>query len=549
MKQRLLKGLIFLLPAILLCLGFLPQGKATPITIVTTADLQSHVLPFSVSRTVNGKRTRGSIGGMARIATLIDQVRTACPGTLVVSSGDALMGTFFFMFKGIPELESMTLAGYNVGVPGNHEFDQGVSVYEKALEHAGFDIVCANLTSRNQALNDLIKPCIIRNVAGVNVGIFGLIVPTLDRISNVDDKVTVAQDVLRVAAFQARQLRSMGAQMVMALTHIGTELDMQLAETVEGIDLVVGGHTHDYLFKKVVGPMGRERIVVHAGAGGTKVGILRFDFNGQIRNPHWELVTVDASLEPDPKVEAFLAPYAKEYNQRLSVPIGKTLTPLDARKVSVRSGESNLGDLITDACVDWFTAKDNSIDGALINGGGIRGDRVYPAGPLSMKDILNILPFGNTLYRVTLTGQQLKQVLEISASSMVMPGDKCPEENRAHGGGFLQVSGIRMVINPHKTSFCAVYKGRSVERIISRGNRIQKLSIRKNGRWIPIHSDETYTFLVTSWIAKGGDGYFIFPKLTHNTDTTMRISDLLTVYIRQHTPIHPETDGRITVLP
>ncbi len=543
-------GILVILSVVLtLCIGQTHACKTPSLTIVTTADLQSHVLPFTVSQTIHGKRTRASMGGMARIATLIEQVRAASPGTLVVSSGDALMGPFFFMFKGIPEMESMTLAGYDVGVPGNHEFDQGVSIYEKAVEHAGFDIVCANFTSTNEDLNILIKPCVIHNVGGIKVGIFGLIVPTLDRISNVGHDVTVNPDVLEVAEAQARLLRSMGAQIVLALTHIGTELDMRLAETVEGIDVVIGGHTHDYLFKKVIGPEGRERVVVHAGAGGTKVGILRFDFNGQVQTPQWELVPIDASIVPDPKVAAFLASYAREYNQRLSTPIGKTLTPLDARKTTVRSGESNLGDLITDACVDWFTTKGNPIDGALINGGGIRGDRIYPPGPLSMKDILNILPFGNTVYRVTLTGRQLKQALEISASSIVMPADKCSKDHRAHGGAFLQVSGIRVVIDPHAAPFCAVYKGRDVEKVLNGGNRIQRLLIHKNGAWIPVQATESYTFLVSSWIAKGGDGYYLFPKLTHRTDTTMRISDLLAAYIRNRSPIHPRTDGRLTLLP
>lgn len=337
--------------------------------------------------------------------------------------------------------------------------------------------------------------------------------------------------------------------MILALTHIGTELDMQLAHSVKGIDVIVGGHTHDYLYKRVTGPDGRLRIVVHAGAGGTRVGILRFDFNGRVENPRWKLVPIDASIPPDPRVEAILTPYAREYKQRLSIAIGTTLTPLDARKESVRSRESNLGDLITDACVDWFTAKGNAIDGALVNGGGIRGDRIYSAGPLSMRDILCMLPFGNTVYRVVLTGEQLRQALEISASSIVMPGDGCSAGNRAHGGAFLQVSGLKVVINPRGKPFCAVYKGRDVEKIINRGNRIHRLLIMRNGAWVPVRDRESYTFLVTSWIANGGDGYYLFPKLAQRTDTTMRLSDVLTAYIHKRSPVSPRTEGRITLLP
>jgi 5'-nucleotidase len=380
--------------------GFQPRVFGANLAIVTTADLQSQVFPFKMKKIVNGEKVEVSVGGLGRVSAAANSVWGEMDGTLMVSSGDALMGTFYFMFKGIPEIEAMNRAGYQVIVPGNHEFDQGVKVYADALQHAKFDVVCANLITTNQLLAEKIKPFVFKEIGGVRVGIFGLITPDLARSSNVGNTVTALADIIPIARQQVASLRAGGAKLVIALTHIGTTLDEELARNVAGIDIIVGGHTHDYLFEKIFAPDGRETVIVHAGAGGSKVGVLTFEYAWGVACPAWETVLLDEGVGSDAVVTEFLAPYKKKFDKKLSEPIGISNVDLDGRKETVRAKESNLGDLIADSWLDWFAAKGNQTSGALVNGGGIRGDRIYPAGQLTMKDILEILPFGNTVYQV-----------------------------------------------------------------------------------------------------------------------------------------------------
>jgi len=459
-----------------------------------------------------------------------------------------LMGTFFFMFKGVPEIGAMNRAGYDVVVSGNHEFDQGVVVYANALKSAWFEVVCSNLFTLNATLAGEISPPLIKRVAGVKIGIFGLITPDLARCSNVGNDVSVSGNLVSIAKREVAGLRAEGAQLVVALTHIGTTLDEDLARHVRGIDVIVGGHTHDYLNETIPGPGGWKTIIVHAGAGGAKVGVLAFEFsNGHISNPVWETIPLLKDIGSDKRVVAYLAPYKRAYDKKLSQPVGVTEVNLDGREVTLREKESNLGDFIADSWVDWFASKGNKIDVALVNSGAIRGD--YPAGNLTMKDILGMLPFGNTVYQVELTGKQLKQVLEIGASSRVVTGDGCNSNDRIHSGAFLQVSGLKFTINLKGQPFCAIYNGREVKKILSPGNRIEKPEIFQNGSWHPIDMAKTYTILVNAWMAEGGDGYYVFNQLKDKEDTTMRASDLLVSYVKEKSPVSPKVDGRIVVQP
>jgi len=548
MKSWITGGLIGF---VLIAGGLQQRVFGANLAIVTTADLQSQVFPFKMKEIVNGKKVEVSVGGLGRVSAAANSVWTEMDGTLMVSSGDALMGTFYFMFKGIPEIEAMNRAGYQVIVPGNHEFDQGVKVYANALQHAKFDVVCANLVTTNQLLAEKIKPFVFKEIGGVRVGIFGLITPDLARSSNVGSEVTALADIIPIARRQVANLRAGGAKLVVALTHIGTVLDEELARNVAGIDIIVGGHTHDYLFEKISAPDGRETMIVHAGAGGSKVGVLSFEYAWRVACPAWETVLLDETVGSDTAVTEFLAPYKKKFDEKLSEPIGVSSVDLDGRKKTIRTKESNLGDLIADSWLDWFAAKGNQTNGALVNGGGIRGDRIYPAGQLTMRDILEILPFGNTVYQVKLTGAQLKQVFEISASSFVVQGDGCGESNRAHGGGFLQLSGFRITLNLKGRPFCAVYEGRKMRNLLFRGNRVEKIEVKRGGKWEPLRMDETYKLLVSAWLAEGGDGYYIFPELPaqDRQDTTMRISDLLAAYVKKISPVEIHTEGRIVIHP
>ncbi len=534
-----------LLLGILLFLVTCTPKKSTRICFLVTSDLQSQVFPHQVTMSETGKKKTILAGGLAKISTLARNIKEETDGVLLLSTGDDLMVPFYEMFKGVPEIKAMNLAGYNVVTPGNHEFDLGVKTYASTLKKASFDIVSSNLYINDTQLSSLIKPFVIKTVEGVKIGVFGLMTPELPRVSNVG-KVIKVDDVIKTAVSMVKTLKGKDVDLIVALTHIGTALDIKLAKTVSGIDFIVGGHTHDYLYKRLK-TGGRVTIIVHAGAGGTKVGTLCFTYTGKIEKLKWQIVMLDDTIPNDPKIDQFLEPFKKEYEKKLSEPVGVSLVDLDAKKEIIRKQESNLGNLIADSWLDWFKNKGNRVDCAMMNAGGIRGDRIYPAGAISLKTLLEIHPFGNTVYMVTLTGKQLLQALEISASTIKVPVDGCSPNNRPHDGAFLQVSGLRMQIDVSKKPFCAEYNGREITKLLARGKRVIRAEIFRNGTWKPVQKEKVYRVLVNSWLASGGDGYYVFNKAQSKKDTTFRIVDLLAFYVKKHSPIKPVTEGRITI--
>ncbi len=509
------------------------------IAILLTSDIQSQLFPYDTKKkiTVGDQKVKVAVttGGFTRIASLVKGVKAVSDGTLVVDTGDLFAGPVFTTFHGIPEVEAMNMIGYDVLAPGNHEFDQGIDTMVSALKKAKFAVLIANINTTNEGLKNVIKPYIVKNVAGVKIGIFGLITPDLPRITNVGNAVTV-EDPIAVAKEMVKKLRDEEkVDIVIAATHIGTPLDEKLAKEVPGIDIILGGHTHDVLYEKI-----GNTIIAHAGAKGEVLGYLNLKVQGgKIIDSKWYPVF----MGEDPQVENALDSYKAKLEEVYSATIGYTKVDLDARKEVVRTKESNLGDLITDSWMERFPQADV----AITNGGGIRGDRVYPAGVITYQTLLSIHPFGNTVVIVKLTGKELKQVFEISGSALRVKGDGCSDQNRAPTGGFLQVSGVKVVYDLSKAPFCAEYDGRTVKKVISSGERVKELLVydKKTGKYEPVQDDKVYTVLINSWMAGGGDGYYIFMD-KDKTDTNQTIPDVLMYYIKKHSPISPKVEGRIT---
>ena len=520
---------------------------APSLAIITTSDLQSSIYSREISSDDNGVTTVQTIGGMDRIAALAQQVRSEVDGALLVSTGDDLMGTFYSIFAGTPEIISMNMAGYDVVAPGNHEFDQGLSVYANAAAKAKFDLLSANLDFAGSELAGIVKPYIFKSVGGVKVGIFGLMTPALKSVSNVGAEVTVDGDLVRVATEMVTLLRRQGAGLVVALSHCGAILDRQVAANVTGLDLIVGGHSHECLYESVTNPEGKACVIVQAGAGGSKVGVLRFSFVDALANPQWKLVELDEKVGSVAAIKDYVDGYVNEFDRLLGDPIGESLVALDSCKVVVRRSESNLGNLITDSVATWFSDDKSELGLALFNGGSIRGDRLYPAGKLSHKDVLTILPFGDTIVRVEMTGKQLLAVLEVGASALLIEGDACPGTERANSGGFLQLSrAFKVIIDPSQAPFCARYNGREVDEVINPGHRIAKVEIFHEGRWQALVAEAIYNVYVNSWLAGGGDGHYVFTGLEKD-DSTVLAADILARYIEQNTPLNPVVEGRIII--
>ena len=509
----------------------------TTIAIMTTADLQSCITPYTVDD--DGKQL--TVGGLERIASAARKIRSQVDDALLLSSGDDLIPPLFSIFHGEPEMRGMSLAGYDIVTAGNHEFDLGAETYKDALNFATFPVVSANLIIDDQELRDRILPYIIKKMPHIKIGVFGMMTPDLLKVCSPGDGTTVNQDIISMAQKAVDSLLKEKCDLIIALTHIGIELDRQLAKKIAGIDIIVGGHDHQYFYETC-----GNTIIVQDGARGEYLGVLRFTFtDGEIVNPTWEKILLDSTVGYEPKIRHLIAPYMAKYKDRLGQIIGKSSLDLDARKDVVRMHESNLGNFIADSWLAWFTHADI----ALVNSGAIRGDKVYPAGPISYLTVNEIIPFRNEVVSVEMNGTDLKQLLEISASALRVQGDECPDNSRAGSGGFFQMAGLRITIDLSKPSFCAVYLKRGISKLINPGSRIIKAEVYLSGSWTPLDPSATYTVLVNKWTASGGDGYYVLlrediPK----ENTTMFSTDILAGYIQRHTPISPRIEGRIGFL-
>jgi len=257
------------------------SAAGTVITILHTNDTHSQIDPLPANDANAGK------GGVARRATLVKRVRKENPNTLLVDAGDVLQGTPYFNFyKGEVEYKAMSAIGYDVGTLGNHEFDNGVEALAKALTFANFDIVSANYDVKGTVLEPRVKRYVVKTVAGIRVGLFGLgISPTAlitpDNFKGITyiDPVVAARDVVKKLREEER------CALVVCMSHIGYSDDTQrgdrlVASQVDGIDFIASGHTHTFMKEPVTQtqPCGAKTTIFQVGKSGIYVGRVDFTF-------------------------------------------------------------------------------------------------------------------------------------------------------------------------------------------------------------------------------------------------------------------------------
>lgn len=465
--------------------------------------------------------THAALENMPRTVTAVKDVRGTNPGALLLHAGDAFTGTLFFNeFQGKADLDMMNLMKFDAMTFGNHEFDLGSSAqgHQKLVDFikgANFPFVSANVDFSKDAKfdgvfndsivtdieNGQIYNGIIKEVNGEKVGIFGL---TTEETADISSPGTVEfHNYIDEAKKAVEALEGQGIERIVALTHIGyddnvaIDNDLILAEQVEGIDVIVGGHSHTTLTKPVVVAKDTTpTVIVQTGNSNSNLGVLNveFDDNGVVDAHNGKLIAIDPKvIAADSEAVKVLKPYQDRVTLVSSTEIGVT-TPItlesprtngDNTKPSVRKNETILGNLITDGMLKKaksFTGK--NVIMALQNGGGIRAS--IPEGPITVGEVITVLPFNNTLATMEVTGAELKAAFEISLSQY-------PAEN----GGFLHVAGGKVVYDMTKPS---------KQRIVS----VSYLN--EAGKYVEVQDSEKYIIATNAFTAKGGDGYNVFAK-------------------------------------
>ena len=448
--------------------------------------------------------------GMAARKTLIDDIRAevAAEGghVLLLSGGDINTGVpESDLQDAVPDFKGMNLMKYDAMAVGNHEFDNPREVLKMQEELAEFPFLSANIID-NSTGKPLFKPYTIFNIDGLRVAVMGLTTDDTPKATSVEnvEGLTFKKPV-EVAKTLVPELEKK-ADLIIATTHMGhyhdgkhgvnAPGDVTLARQVDGIDMIVGGHSQDPLFEPDVQ---NGTWIVQEQEWGKYVGRADFEYkNGKLSLLDYELIPVNykgskVTLEHDQEMLDLLTPYQEKGAKLVSEEVGSTDARLMGERAEVRFKPTNLGVLITDAFM-----KKTGADFAVTNGGGIRAS-IEP-GEISYKDVLTVFPFGNTLTTVEMTGEQALAYLQAVGQ---MPADS---------GAFAHFSGVEMVIENG-----TIY------------------DVKIGGQ--PVDKNKIYKMATLSFSASGGDAY---PKVSDHpgyVDTGFADADVLREYIEQNSPI------------
>ena len=452
---------------------------------------------------------RGAHGGLARVSTLRKRVLQDSPNTLFLLSGDTISPSVeSITYKGAQMIDAWNAVGLDYSVFGNHEFDYGDAVLMQRMGESKFKWLGANVVDSKTGKTFGGTPLFeMRSFGNVKVGIFGITLPETKTTSK-PGATTVFRDPCQTAKRIIPRMRAAGASAIVALTHLSLAQDKALARCAPGIDIIIGGHEHTLLQSSSAGVP-----IFKMTADARELG--RFDLNidpatGKVQSIDWQIIPVNESVEDDVAFAPVVEKYAK-LTTELSAPVGRTNVPLDARSATSRTEETNIADFIADSF-----RRASGADVALINGGSIRADDVLPAGDLAVRDVLSILPFGNNLSVLDVTGEVLRQALEHGVS-LTGPG--------AEPGPFPQVSGLTFSFDASRPP-----GSRVVGDVMVNGERLDP--------------QKHYKLVTTSFIAGGGDQYAMFVGRP-NTPTQLTDSGVLRKAIEDAQTISPQTDGRI----
>ena len=258
-------------------------SNAQSLTLVHTSDTHSCVEPISPN---DIKAEQADKGGFIRRVSLIKELRQEHPDMLLLDCGDYSQGSVYYsLFKGSAEVELMNLMGYDASTIGNHEFDYGMENMARLFRMANFPVVCANYDFTGTPCEGLVKPYIIKERAGMRVGIFGLSPQLEGLVSHANSTGVKYTHPTAVAQQVVDKLRNEeGCNFVICLSHLGygdhDDEDPALIRATRGIDVVLGGHSHSYFeyTKYLPNADGREIPLDHQGKNGQFIGVLQFDW-------------------------------------------------------------------------------------------------------------------------------------------------------------------------------------------------------------------------------------------------------------------------------
>ncbi len=506
-NRKLLVWTVIVVLLLSMSLGGLVRAEDT--AVVTSAPAAAKTITIIHTNDTHSRVTDGI--GFGKIAAMVKEQKAKNPNTLVLDAGDTFHGqTIATLVKGESIVRIMNAIGYDAMTPGNHDFNYGYERLVELTKMAAFPVLSANVKQADN--RPLLTPYIIKEVDGVKVGIFGLSTPETTfktHPKNVEgltfaDPVTVAKDM--VAELKDK------VDVIVALAHIGLDATSdvtseEIAIAVPEIDLIIDGHSHTVLTEgKTVG----STLIASTGEYNANVGVVELTFtDDKLTTKQAKLMSKDAMASaPDEAVAAAIKTITDEQKPILEQVIGSTPVKLEGAREVVRKGESNLGNLITDAMVSITGA-----DVALTNGGGIRAS--IELGEVTKGEVITVLPFGNYIVTKKIKGADIKAALELGTKGY--PGLV---------GGFPHVSGMTYTIDMTRPA----------------GDHIASVMV--DGQ--PLVMDQEYILATNDFMADGGDNYTMFAPYAIANEFPA-LDEALITHLQAHATI-PVVEGRVMVL-
>ena len=501
--RRLVAALLFV--ALSLPVQVRAQTASTKISFILVNDIYQ----MSAQTAADG-RTRG---GFARLAAVVKAERAKGGHVVFAHAGDTLSPSLMSGLDRGEHIISLTnMVPPDIFVPGNHEFDFGKATFLRRMGEARFPLFAANLRDRDGGPIPGFKDRTIVTFDGVRIGLIGATYEDAARASSPEDLVFAP--AVATTRMQAETLRREGADFVVAVVHTDRREDYELFAS-RTVDVILTGHDHDLLinFDERTAMVESSSDAHYVAIADVTIDVTTHD-DGRRETRWWpQFRIVDtATVEPDPEVAAAVAEFEAELNRELDVALGTTAIELDSRRAAVRVGEAAIGNLIADA----MRIKSNA-DAAIMNGGGIRAGRIYPAGsPITRRHILTELTFGNRVVTVELSGRDLKRAIENGLTRL-------PRES----GGFPQVSGITVEADLRRPP----------------GDRITAMTV----GGAPLVEDKIYKVATNDFIARGGDGYVTLRdarRILPDSDSPLLANEVMS-HVRNVGTIRTPVEGRI----
>lgn len=487
--------------------NYRPYEHITRAAVATLLHKSEYAADFELS-VMHMNDTHGHVEPLPQMVTAVKEKREYKPDSMLFHAGDAFSGTLYFTkFGGQADVDLFNLMDMTAMAYGNHEFDRGDSedgneTLSKFVKAANFPLLGSNIDfSADPFMKDLVVDetmaknaeggksyySIVEEVDGEEIGVFGLDTEATANIAR--PNMVTFSNYLDIAKEAVAEFEAAGINKIVAVTHLGLDNDPtygndQLLALVDGIDIIVGGHSHTRMeepmaiTKDANGVEKDPTLIVQAGDKGLNLGELdvKFDEEGVISYYEGKLNSV-GDYEADAEAASVLKPYSEEIEEVKVEEIGAEALQ-DIKNSGTGEGETPIGNLIADAMLAGAKAKDADTVIAFQNGGGIRA--TIEKGPITVGEVMNVLPFGNDPVTGALTGQQIKETFEHSVHLS-------PE----YHGGYLSVSGMTFKYDSTRET----------------GDRVTGMKVDIDGEYVDIKMDEEYVVTTNEFTAQGGDGF------------------------------------------